>query len=81
MSLAAHKWDAAAFLLEALGDAEAAVRSKASQLLDSWIADFNRSQVQPSSQQPHRIRELLDARASEISEETAGQLRFSLKTH
>ena len=75
----APKWEAAALLLEAAGDTDPEVRQKASRLLDSWLADFNRSQVPPRAQQLERIRRLLDANASGIPEETAGLLRFSLK--
>ncbi len=57
----------------------AEVRKKASQLLDCWIADFNRSHTQPSAQQLERIRVLLDANESALSGETARMLRFSLK--
>jgi hypothetical protein len=74
----APKWEAALHLLEAVGDAAPEVRRKASQLLDRWTADFNRSQAQPTSLQLERIRSLLGANAAEMSVDTAALLRFSV---
>jgi HEAT repeat protein len=77
--LNAPKWESAAFLLEALTDADDAVRSFASRLVDLWVENFNRSQTQPTPQQLQRIRMLLDLVAPGLSEETVRMLRFSIK--
>ena len=76
----APKWEAAALLLEAVGDIDPEVRKKASRLLDSWLTDFNRSQAPPRADQLDRIHRLLDTNGSALPEETAGLLRFSLKS-
>ena len=76
---AAPKWDAAAFLLEALTDPDDAVRSFASSLVDSWVWDFNRSQTPATPRQLERIRALLDSVAPRLSAETTSVLRFSIK--
>jgi hypothetical protein len=75
----APKWDAAAFLLEALTDSDDEVRARASRLVDRWIDTFNRNQTQPTSTQLRRIRALLDSAAPHMPEETARRLRFSIK--
>jgi len=77
--LHAPKWEALMFLLGALTDPDAGVRTLAAALVDRWIGDFNRSQTQPSVQQLQRIDALLDSLASRIPEETAKLLRFSIK--
>src|SRR4029434_2716712 len=41
--LQAPKWEAPAFLLEALTDPDDAVRMVASCLIERWLEDFNRS--------------------------------------
>lgn len=75
----APKWEAPAFLLEALTDPDDGVRIFASRLIERWIESFNRSQTQPTAKQLHRISALLDSVASRMSEETATMLRFSIK--
>ena len=76
----APKWDAAIFLLRALADPDQTVRTMASQWLDSWVADFNRSQTPPSEVQLQKIRSLLNEASSAMSTETADLLRFAVKT-
>lgn len=39
----ASKWDAAAYLLEALGDRDRTVRDLASDLLRAWVDQYNRA--------------------------------------
>ena len=75
----ASKWDAAALLLEMLGDPDEEVRKTASAFLDGWVADFNRNQAQPTAAHLARIRSLLEAHGSRIDEATASLLRFSLR--
>jgi HEAT repeat protein len=76
----ASKWDAAVLLLEALGDSDDDVRRRATELLDGWVAAFNRSHAQLSPAHAARIRALLEAHGSAIRGETAALLGFSLKT-
>jgi HEAT repeat protein len=75
----AAKWEAVVYLLEALDDPDAEVRQTASQLLDAWVRDFNRTQTVPTPQQLQHIRALLEAMASNLSQETADLLRFTVK--
>jgi HEAT repeat protein len=77
----APKWEALAFLLEALDDEAPTVRTKAVRLVESWIATFNKRQTRPSPQQLARIRALLTAKASTVPARLADLLRFSLKTY
>jgi hypothetical protein len=77
--LDAPKWDAPAFLLEALTDPDDEVRAFAARLLDRWIDGFNRNQTQPTAKQLQRIGALLDSVASRMPEATARMLRFSIK--
>ena len=76
----APKWEAPAFLLEALADPDDSVRTFASRLIELWIGSFNRTQTQPTAKQLHRIRALLDSVGSRMPEETASMLRFSIKS-
>ena len=78
--LDAPKWDAPAFLLEALTDPDDGVRALAARLLDRWIEGFNRNQTQPTAKQLQRIGALLDSVASRMPEATARMLRFSIKS-
>jgi HEAT repeat protein len=78
--LDAPKWDAPAFLLEALRDPDDGVRASAVRLLDRWIESFNRNQAQPSAKQLQRIGALLDSVASRMPEATVRMLRFSIKS-
>jgi len=71
----APKWDAAVFLLTALGDPDRGVRDHASDLLDTWVARFNRRHTAPTPAHLHEIRESLDRHASALRGETAGFLR------
>jgi HEAT repeat protein len=75
----APKWDAAVYLLQALADGEPAVRTRASQLIGSWLSRFNDSHAQPTPIHFQRMREALDARASELPEATVRELRFIVK--
>jgi HEAT repeat protein len=75
----APKWDAAVYLLQALADGEPAVRTRASQLIGSWLSRFNDSHAQPTPIHLQRMREALDARASELPEATVRELRFIVK--
>jgi HEAT repeat protein len=75
----APKWDAPAFLLEALRDPDDSVRSLASRLLDLWIERFNRNQTQPTAAQLHRIDTLLDSAAPYVSEERVRSLRGNIR--
>ena len=75
----APKWDAAAFLLNALTDPHEDVRTSASRLLDSWVANFNRRQTLPRPDQLQRIRQLLNSVTPRMSAATAKLLRFSIK--
>jgi HEAT repeat protein len=77
--LEAPKWEAPAFLLEALTDPDDGVRTLAIRLVDRWIEGFNRNQTQPTAKQLQRIGALLDSVASRMPEETAKMLRFSIK--
>ena len=77
--LAAPKWEAPAFLLEALTDPDDRVRTRAAGLVDRWIEGFNRNHTQPTAKQLQRIAALLDSVASRMPEETAKMLRFSIK--
>jgi HEAT repeat protein len=77
--LDAPKWEAPAFLLEALTDPDDGVRAVAARLLDRWIECFNRNQTQPTAKQLQRIGGLLDSVSSRMPEETAKMLRFSIK--
>jgi HEAT repeat protein len=77
--LDAPKWDAPAFLLEALTDPDDGVRAFAARLIDRWIESFNRNQTQPTAKQLQRIGGLLDSVSSRLPEETAKMLRFSIK--
>jgi hypothetical protein len=77
--LDAPKWDAPAFLLEALTDPDDGVRAFTARLLDRWIEGFNRNQTQPTAKQLQRIGGLLDSVSSRMPEETAKMLRFSIK--
>jgi hypothetical protein len=77
--LEAPKWEAPAFLLEALTDPDNRVRTLAAGLVDRWIEGFNRSQTQPTAKQLQRIGALLDSVASGMPEGTAKMLRFSIK--
>jgi HEAT repeat protein len=77
--LDAPKWEAPAFLLEALTDPDDGVRAFAARLLDRWIESFNRNQTQPTAKQLQRIGGLLDSVSSRMPEETAKMLRFSIK--
>jgi HEAT repeat protein len=76
----APKWEAVAFLLEALTDPDEEVRAFASRLVDRWIVNFNRNQTQPTAKQLQRIRALLDSVSPRLPEETARMLRFSIKS-
>jgi hypothetical protein len=75
---AAPKWDAVAYLLQALTDPHEEVRRVASTLLDTWLANFNRSQVPPNPIQLLHIRRLLSVVSGELSTEAAKLLRFSI---
>jgi hypothetical protein len=75
----APKWDALAFLLETLGDADAGVRQRASRLLDAWLAAFNRSQVDPTPAQLARARDLLALATPALSAKAVALLQFTLK--
>jgi hypothetical protein len=77
--LEAPKWDAAAFLLATLTDPDEIVRRSAGGLVARWIEGFNRTQIQPTESQVRRISELLDVVGSELSDDSARMLRFSLK--
>jgi HEAT repeat protein len=77
--LDAPKWEAPAFLLEALADQDDGVRAFAARLIDRWIQNFNRNHTQPTAQQLQRIGTLLDSTASRMPEQTARMLRFSIK--
>jgi HEAT repeat protein len=77
--LEAPKWEAPAFLLEALTDPDDRVRTLAAGLVDRWIESFNHNQTQPTAKQLQRIGALLESVASRIPEETAKMLRFSIK--
>ena len=76
--LAAPKWEAPAFLLEALTDPDDGVRSFAARLVGRWVDTFNRNQTQPTAQQLQRLGALLDLVASRMPEDTAKMLRFSI---
>jgi HEAT repeat protein len=75
----APKWEALAFLLEALGDPDEGVRASACRLIERWVEGFNRNQTQPTAVQQQRIAALLDSVASGLPEQTAKALRFSIK--
>jgi hypothetical protein len=77
--LEAPKWEAPAFLLEALTDSDDGVRTFAARYVDRWIETFNRNQTQPTTKQLQRIGGLLDSVASRMAEETAKLLRFIIK--
>lgn len=77
--LDAPKWDAPAFLLETLTDADDEVRSFATRLIDRWIETFNRNYTQPTARQLQRIGGLLDSVSSRLPEQTAKMLRFYIK--
>ena len=77
--LEAPKWEAPAFLLEALTDPDDGVRTLAVRLVDRWIEGFNRNQTQPTVKQLQRIGALLDSVGSRMPGETAKMLRFSIK--
>jgi HEAT repeat protein len=73
------KWDAAAFLIEALEDPDAAVRTRATQLLSTWHRSFNHSQAEPSPAQCQRLQALLDAGDIGVPGGVGAALRFALK--
>ena len=75
---AAPKWEAAVYLLQALSDPREDVRTVASSLLDSWLANFNRNQVPPSPVQLLQIHRLLAIVGGELSTEAAKLLRLSI---
>jgi HEAT repeat protein len=75
----APKWDSAIYLLEALADPDESVRLTASRLLNSWVADFNRRQTLPNTEQLERIRQLVDSRASLMPIATVREMRFMIK--
>jgi HEAT repeat protein len=77
--LDAPKWDAPAFLLEALTDQDDGVRAFAARLVDRWLERFNKNQTQPTATQLQRIGTLVDSVASRMPEATARRLRFSIK--
>jgi HEAT repeat protein len=77
--LEAPKWEAPAFLLDALTDPDDRLRTFAARLVDRWIETFNRNQTQPTAEQLQRIGALLDSVASRMPDETARMLRFSIK--
>jgi len=71
----APKWQALAFLLETLMDADNGVSMCASRLIERWIENFNRNQIQPTPNQVQRVGALLDSVASRLPEDTARKLR------
>jgi HEAT repeat protein len=77
--LVAPKWDAPAYLLQALTDPDDEVRTIAACLVDRWIETFNRNQTQPTAKQLQQISALLDSVGSLLPEKTAKWLRFSLR--
>lgn len=77
--LDAPKWDAPAFLLEALTDTDDSVRTFAVRLVERWIEAFNRIQTQPTATQRKRLVVLLNSVATRLPEATARMLRFSVK--
>jgi hypothetical protein len=48
-------------------------------LIGSWLSRFNDSHAQPTPIHLQRMREALDARASELPEATVRELRFIVK--
>jgi hypothetical protein len=77
--LEAPKWEAPAFLLDALTDPDEGVSRTAAGHLDRWIESFNRRQTPPTAKQVQRIATLLDLAGCRVPEETSKMLRFSLK--
>lgn len=77
--LDAPKWDAPAFLLEALADPDDGVRAFAVRLIDRWIENFNRNQTPSTAKQLQRIGALLDSLPSRLPEATARMLRWSIR--
>ena len=77
---AAPKWDAVAYLMLGLGDADEGVRSAASQGLNRWVADFNRTQISPTAAQLDRAEALVQTAASRMSADSLQFLRFILKS-
>jgi hypothetical protein len=73
----APKWDAIAFLLEALADPDEGVRARAVRLLERWIATFNSSHTQPTPAQLARLRALVDTAADSLPDAVVRMLRFS----
>jgi HEAT repeat protein len=75
---ARSKWDGIAWILQACGDADPAVRTAAREHLARWRQQFNRSFSQPTPAQQERIRAALDGAGNAIDRETAKWLRFAM---
>ncbi len=77
----APKWDAAVFLLAALGDRERDVRDYASELLAAWVALSYRRHTAPTPAHLQQIRVLLETYGAALSTDTAGFLRSLALEH
>ena len=75
----APKWDAAVFLLAALGDPDEAVRDLASELLVTWVTLYNRRHAAPTPEQLRQIRVLLGTHGSVLRPETVTFVEGCLK--
>ena len=67
----APKWDAVAYLLDAVADSSDSMHGHASRLLNDWIDGFNRSHLQPSREHLQRIRAALAAPAARLDPRAA----------
>ena len=75
----APKWDAVAFLLEAVADQDEAVSAAAVELIKRWLEAFNRTQTAATAAQVDRIIMLLNTVQSRLPEQLEKMLRFSTK--
>jgi HEAT repeat protein len=76
----APKWDAVAYCIESINDVDEKVRRRAWQLLDSWLAGFNRTQTPPTALQRHRLEEVLQGPSPQLPARTVDLLRFLMKS-
>lgn len=73
------KWDSLPYLLEAAANRDAGIRSMASDGLDAWVVNQNRSRAQPTRAQIQAIRSALEAYHVAVERRIEVEIRSILK--
>ncbi|HEU4770005.1 MAG TPA: HEAT repeat domain-containing protein [Pyrinomonadaceae bacterium] len=73
------KWESISYLLRALREPDPDLVTQTQRAIQHWLATFNRSFSQPTSEQVSSLKDALEKCGGLIGDETREQLRFAIK--